>query len=570
VLPGEEPDLPHDRPIHHLKLDATRLPGLWLGALVLAAFLVWRWHGYSAAVDLNPVDEFFYLDAGRKFLRGESLPTMAWAPVYSVLLALLHEALPPDVWCFDTMSLLARICLALACWWAFFPVLGVPFALLMGAWLASLDAVTSDTVAGASAIGNVYVVGFAFCAVTCGLWLRGKQGAASLLAICLCLIRGEYAIWFAVLAVTGWRGLRAKSAGLRLGVAAIAGALFALTTMAPSAKDRSWLAFQQHYGRHAMETRLVAQHGSIENMTPAQILDAAEKIGRAFVHPDAIVAEDFDGAISLTQAMWRSPLRYSAYVAHNVVLAARSIDGVVVPKKFGGRMLAILVGIAALFGVFVLLVRARGGCGLHARLAGCGGAGIVALLPSLAMTGLRGELALPFAMVVVCVGLLGVSAALARVTMREGSGWTSWTAAVAGILALACLGGAPYQDAGSQPTPLRDTLACMQSLDAATGRTLVATNALYPFHVVGSVDGVSCVGIGDLGGFAPGSVPTSLAAARMDAVVMDCALAFELRNQPEALAALQGSDWQVVKRVGQSVVYRRATKQFPRVNSSGS
>lgn len=562
--------MPHDRSLQRHERDAARLPGLWLGALVLAAFLVWRWHGYSAAVDLNPIDEFYYLDAGSKFLRGEALPTMAWAPVYSVLLALLHEALPPDVWCFDVMSLVARSCLALACWWAFLPVIGAPFALLLGAWMASLDVVTSDTVAGASAIGNVYVVASACCAVTCGLWVRGRHGAASLLAICLSLIRGEYALWFAVLAVTGWRELGAKSAGLRIGVASIACFLCALSTMAPSAKDRSWLAFQQHYGRHAMETRLVAQHGSIENMTPAQILDAAESIGRAFVHPDAIVAEDFDGATSLTQAMWRAPSRYSAYVAHNAMQAVRSIDGLAVPKKVGGRTLAVVLGIAGLLGGCVVLVRAGSGCGLHARLAGCGVAGVAALAPPLAMTGLRGELALPFVTVVVCVGLSGMAAALAMLTKRDGSGWMSWTVALAGILALACFGGVPYQDAGSRPTPLRDTLACMQALDAADGRTLVATNALYPFHVGRSADDVACVGIGDLGGLAPGSVPTILAAAGIDAVIWDCALAFELRNQPEALATLQGTDWRVVKQVGQSVIYRRAAKRVPRATSSRS
>lgn len=233
-------------------------------------------------------------------------------------------------------------------------------------------------------------------------------------------------------------------------------------------------------------------------------------------------------------------------------------------------MFAIVVWIAGLLGGCVLLVRAGSGCGLHARLAGCGVASIAALAPPLAMTGLRGELALPFAMVVACVGMSGVASVLAMFTKREGSDWMSWTAALAGILALACLGGVPYQDAGSRPTPLRDTLACMQSLDAADGKVLVATNVLYPFHVGRSANGVSCVGTGDLGGLAPGNVPARLAAAGIDAVIWDCALAFELRNHPEALLALQRSDWQIVKQVGQSVIYRRAAKHVPERTGSGS
>lgn len=529
-----------------------------MAAGLLVAFVVWRWRGYTQSVDLHAYDEFHYLNAGLRLWRLEALPELAWAPAYSAVLALLHLALPDGAWCFDLMNFLVRLGVAVACWWAFRPVLPSVACWLLGVWLTLLDCLTLDVGAGVMAGGNVYGFGLACLVVALGCWLRRRVLFAVLACSVLVCVRGEYGVFVLALFIFGW--LLRVDGRLRFVVGALAAlALLAMATLAPSAKARSWLAFEQHYARFAMHQRLLDRYVSIDRMTRSEIMDALAAINGAFDEPWPVISEDYPGARTLGDAVRIAPQRVMAFAIANAKAAPAGVIGAVSPAALGrASVLFALAGLALIGAARHGICAWRGSRRARRVLAGLL-ACCVTVLPSFFLTGLRTELALPLGLAVMLCAACGLSACLERL-LGPSHVYGAWIGvAVALLIAVAQGLPKPYASAGQESMPVRDTLAALQEFrqDLTSSKFLVAKNCAFAFKRLCWQQGANFVDSGPFSAAGPEDAARLLAERGVNLVVWDRWLAFELRNAPAMLAELQGANWRRQARSGSSDVFVR-------------
>jgi hypothetical protein len=530
-----------------------------LAAGLIVAIAAWRWWGMASSVDLHAHDEFYYLTSGLQMWRGESFPELAWGPAYAAMLALLHHVMPEGVYCFDVMNLLVRVALAFACWWAFRPVLPAGVAWSLGIWLTLLDPLTCDTGAGVMAGGNVYGFGLVWLVFVMGAWLRRRLALALLGACVLVAVRTEYVVFTNILFCGGWLLCVDRRRRVMAGCAVGAIGLLAFAALERSAQARTWLAFEQHYARHAMYHRLHARHGNGEGMTTEAILDAAATINKAFAEPRAIMNEEFPGANNMREAFATAPERAFAYAVSNARAAPAIIVAGMAPRALAGPWLLLFVGALALYGAVHQVGGALRRSRKDRRLFLLIMASLAMLLPSIVITGLRTDLCLP-ANVALAVG--------------AGFGTSKWLKAMLGrkrgsitcsVIACVLLAGAllslsrPYISAGQESTPVRDTLAILLQMgnEPLEGKVLVASNIPYPYSVLACAKARSTIGSEAFASATTGYVARLMRDHGVSMVIWDRWLAFELRNAPSVQAELQGGKWRMQARIGRSELYVR-------------
>ncbi|MBK8975955.1 MAG: HEAT repeat domain-containing protein [Planctomycetes bacterium] len=432
---------------------ATRLQRLapWLECAVIVAAALWTFAGLANALDLHAADEAGYLERGRRLLSGDvAADLFAWAPTTCLSLgvadALWPARLAPDV--VQPAWIAAQ---AAGLWWLARSAL--PRGLAVAAalvWLAS-DAVIGD---GRSMQPSPYAVSTALLFWGLGCIVRTGsrwRSAAGLLLLGLAMLdRAELAVPAGACALgLVALDLRRRRLGLvSTGLALLVAAALAATFLSPPHRARSWLTFEQHYaGRTA--AREAARDGGDDRAELLAALGASRDYR-------AILARDFPGATSLSQAIASSPSHYASYAWSNALELPRMFRGLAGSHWSWTPLPAAGTGLGALLLVaLTLLVPAR-----RRALAGA-----LAALPPATRVAIGSGLATVVTAVLLAPRVQVLFAALPALATGVGLALVAWLPArarapVGWTLAALVLGGLlagprRYPDAPRDGMPLR-------------------------------------------------------------------------------------------------------------------
>lgn len=332
--------------------NAARLLAAAEAAALLA--LVWmQWIGVGDHKDLHPWDELRYYWAGVDLLAGV-LPALEWAPLYSLAYAAL-SLLPIDGHVPDTMCSLCAFAAPLALWWALRAVVPSPIAVAAAAWFLTSPVALYSRPEGPSVLPSVYVFSAVFAFLAVGALARKRLWVAFALLVVVASTRTEALPWLlavAVIAATS-RAVRDQRPAA-LAMVAIATCMTVLSLLHPGYRERSWLAFQQSYGRDACLAELADEWARLEgNVDPARAQQLPYLLDAAFHDPSRYIARDFDGASSVLSAMRSNPEAFFAKVEANLLQLPTTLGyawrTTLLPPVWSVRCLSVL-GLIALLG----------------------------------------------------------------------------------------------------------------------------------------------------------------------------------------------------------------------------
>jgi hypothetical protein len=412
------------------------------------------------------------------------------------------------------------------------------------------------------------------------------------------LTRAEYSPWLAVFGLL----VAAQAKGpfaiwRRAWIVLLAITPFVVGVAHPDFRARSWLAFKQHYGQKAQVEALEHEwRESQGNVSPQRIQEALHELEMSFAEPDRWIAKDFGAAGSPLEALSANPKRFLWHVS-NVIGGLPLSLAIAFSAWFAPWLhyswLSLMICVLAAFGWGLPVGPARMlcvGAMMHVKLLLV--CSPLALLASL-MVGARPELALPVVpAIMVCVGggvvrwitlltqsraskagcdpcpTLGseseakpvagvgdwIDVGLRRSPARHGSGAESaalaTVAAVVGLVGM--LVGGPFRDP-DKPTAYRDGLTLLESGLPAEAKRVLTNYWRMPLRLIHRPD---------LQPIWPSLGPTDslsvfLQQHRVDAIHVNPALLFQLRNVPDAFQAVQGGGWRLAGQKGSSMLYVR-------------
>jgi hypothetical protein len=261
---------------------------------VVSAFGFWR------VLDLHTADETVYLRAGQELLALEADPEelVAWGWPYALLSALLglvfDGALQQDV-------LLALVALlsTLALFQALTAVASDATAVLVaGLWATA-------SIARGNHLG-VYLFTAALVFLAFGAFARGRPAWGTAWLFLAACTRAELVPWMLLAGLLVLRSERRCGAWL-----AGLGALLLVThALVPATRERSWLAFSQHY---ALD-RWQEEASGTEALDPlVRRRDRRLALGR----PEERLSADFGDCESLVCAALHAPGRVAAHLGRN-------------------------------------------------------------------------------------------------------------------------------------------------------------------------------------------------------------------------------------------------------------
>ncbi len=313
--------------------------------LVVVVFQLYAAHGFETVLDLHVSDECAYLGSGRKLFEGSPdwRGLVAWSGPYHVLYGLLDLAhLGTRVQ--DVMCVLLALASSFALLWA-----------LSG--LASLEAAAAATflcACGSPYVGfmnGVYVFGATVLFLAAGFLVRGREVLGATFALLAAATRPELMPWM------GSAGLVAALLGRRRAglVVAVGAAALLVLQLSVDDRDRSGLAFRQHYAHGAAERKL-REAGSAGS--------AAERPGQAFADADRWVRESFGDARTLPRALAANPRELGRHVLGNLSDGADQLiplAGRFPASRAAQRGVALVLGFLAVLGLVDLVGAMRRG-----------------------------------------------------------------------------------------------------------------------------------------------------------------------------------------------------------------
>lgn len=509
--------------------------GLLLVVLQLALL-----RGFTNHLDLHPSDGVLYVRNGLLLLRGEPPANLlAWGPVLAVGYAGLHAAGVAVEHLHDVMTALVAVGSTLGLFWLLAGACGARPALLLAALWASGPVVLNPSDSWAPPPTYLLAAALAWSAL--GFVLRGRHRLAVVLFALAALERGEVALVL-LLGSAAWWWLAPARRGRRaaLAVFAVAAALFALHQLHGPARDRTWLAFRQHYAG-AMAMREQRTDGYDE---PAG---------------DALIARDFPGATSPLSAAASNPGAVLAHAMHSALALPDAVAALCLtpfahapPWRWGCLC---LVGAA----LGVVLLRGRGRRRLSRLLRGrrvllgalaAGGAGSLA---TVLLLWARPVLLWPLVpLLTVPVGL-----ALSALPLRRRVGpWPAFGL----VAAFAALAPRPFGDDVVGLREVRATLHLLQRHEFAPTDVLCAEHAKLLLALVGGARGVRPVSWSELraGKETAAGCAAAFAQARPDLLVVGpSTLAAGGLLAPALTQELDSDRWEIDDYYFPVLLYRR-------------
>lgn len=531
-----------------------------LEALALLVFVVVFARGREHAVDLHLWDELVSYWAGHDLVRGLVWPDLAWSPLHALVYGLLSLA-PVEVPAVDAMALFVFAAVVLAAH-GFVRALAPPwlatgFAMLL-AWSPVLS---QQSRVGQPGLPTVYAFALALALVAAALQARGRTAAAAIALGLAASSRSELVPWFAGFAAfaIALPPLRRRRR-LAVGLGAVALALLCIVVLSPPHRDRSWLAFCQHYARQACLRELALEWERAQGkVDPERLRLAPFELQRAFDDPSPWIARELPGATSLGSAILVAPQQVFAHMEQNLLQLPTAVATALRPafaSEDAGRNGFFAATGLALVG---LLVRRKREPQLlrtdERRLwPWLAGASVLSLVGPL-LVAARSELCLPVAVLVLGFLAHGL-AGLLPARWREPSPSTSWAAiALAGAFALvAACSWVPVPFAGSTPALRhRDEVAMLQRELPAGPVVLLSWWWDEPLRLLGRSD----VERRSLWGVAAEPFAPLLDAWKVTAVLVTPELEFELQRFADAKAVLAASPWRLANERGEVRLYVR-------------
>ncbi|MCC6672100.1 MAG: hypothetical protein IT458_13645, partial [Planctomycetes bacterium] len=442
----------------------------------------------------------------------------------------------------------------LALWWALRACVPAPLALLAGVWLATSPVVLESTTIGGYPIPHVYTFHAFLVAIAVGCVARGRVAAGALVLAAAVTDRAEFAPWFLCFAILASAAspLRAHRS-MALVLAGLALVLLAVPLLHAGHRERSWLAFRQHYARGAVYQDLLrewAEGGG--SLDPQRVQTAARDLEAAFTHPDERVQRDFPGAASLADALRIDPARLLGHVERNLCMLPASLSvtlsSTLLPPALPWWSLAALGGCVA------------AGWWRRRHAAGPSGSDPRRLLPVFLLTSpaallvplvvwSRPELALPvfpLAAWIVCGGACGL--------LPSGERWRR-RLALAGpalVLGIAWLVPGPF----TGPAPAlqhRDSLELLRRCLPPGEVRLLSTWTAFQLRLL-ERPGIAAVTLG-----APGdrTFAQVLAEERVDHVLRTPQLELQASGLKDLATTLEGNGWREVARQNAVRLYAR-------------
>jgi hypothetical protein len=532
------------------------LQGFGLVALIA---LQTRWiAGYSSQMDIHIADELMYLWMMRDALVDGGAVNLSLCPLYSTAYFALDSVSWP-VHTPDVMFMTMAVALPVALWWALFPLCGNTIAWLAACWFGASPVLVPAHASGLMSGPAVYAFTATLGVLGLGLVARNKAWWGLMFLSLAALTRAEYSPWIAtsalVIAVSS-RGFsthmhRAAFAGLGM-IPLFLGALHV------DFKDKSWLAFRQHYGQQAQIEAHRLEYEAIQGvMPPGRIEEAAQERFTSFDYPDKWIERDFPGADSAWSAARVNPDRFIWHVSRVAREMPTGVGYMMSPwfapqAAFSGWMLVLLC--VAVIGWI------RSAVGSPCRLPFPNKEVValmvlspLALVGSL-MVGPRPELALPLApglLVLLGGGLRRWFKASASDEWQSLQRQAIAVFAVIGVI-IATVSSGPFERP-AVPLPYRDGVVLLkETLPVGARRVLTTFTPML----------VRLTGRGDVQFVPPdigpgGSLKAHLDQNRVDAIHVNPALLFQLRNVPDAFQAVQAGGWRLAGQRGSSMLYVR-------------
>ncbi len=493
-------------------------------AALVVAFQVAMLVGFDAHIDLQLADEVIYQEQGHALLRGEPEAKMlGYGPVYSPLYALVQLFPLRGAEVQDAVTWITGIGGPLALWWALRGFAGPVAAVLGAAWWGGAPLVIGFPV-------RIYVFTAIFWLLALGAVARGRTTLALTLLAVAAFNRLEHLPWLGLagvlVAVHGWR-TRGRRAGLR-GVlfAAIAAGLMVTLTTSPSARQHSWLAFQDHYAGHAASP-------------PGQ----PPRISTPLAQQRQVVARDFGAADSVLAAGRANPGALARHVLRNAGFVPSNIaENLTTPWRHAplvrwGALL--LVGLLALAG----LGRSRIPISADAHLLLWSAWAVV---PGLLLVYPRSGFVLAASLSLLIAVMRAAdagAAAVARALPRRAAHAMAGAALVAPLLFAAAVGG-PHRQAPASSCPGRDAIRVLQRA-AIDSHDRVGGSAAHGLLRLANLDAVP-VGL------------NATAASPLDADwVLLCAWDIGSPAEAAALVQLGGEHWRLVDAGWSTSLFRR-------------
>lgn len=529
--------------------------------VALLAVVAYRSTGYAEFVDLHWADEFGYLTSGKRFFETGQPPSVAWAPFYASVLAAVDALLPPDVFVFDVMFVACRCLVAAATYWAVRPMAHPILAATTGLWILLSDRLSCDTSPGLLAVGNVYSMGLALFACVWGCLLRGRLVAAAAWSVALVMVRGEYAVWVLAMAI-GVLTLRVRvprwSNAMWIAMGAL---LVAIATLPADARARSWLAFRQHYGGHAMTVRLREAYGETPRLTDAEALQAVYAIEKAAELPDEVIREDFGPVTGTAQALLANPGRFLGFVGSNLRGGPYMLNRSLAPNWSQSAWIVLAIWVATVGGVAFAARCAWRGSWRHGTALAAGFAALPAAAAATSLTMPRFELLFS----VTFAALFFAAVGMERARVALGLSCRESRCAIAVVVWFAVLQCAVlprhFARRGEEPLPVRDSLtALLRAKPAENSKVLTSEWMVLPvdaLHELGRLPRLEVSTLRNLRFLAPANGGASLVERGIEAVVWDRRLEFESTMAPGLKAQLDLPPWRRASSVGGTVLYLR-------------
>ncbi|MEQ1634754.1 MAG: hypothetical protein ABL997_20410 [Planctomycetota bacterium] len=530
--------------------NAARLLAAAEAAALLA--LVWmQWIGVGHHKDLHPWDELHYYWAGVDLLAGV-LPALEWAPLYSLAYAAL-SLLPIDGHVPDTMCSLCAFAAPLALWWALRCIVPSPIAVAAAAWFLTSPVALYSRPEGPSVLPSVYVFSAVFAFLAVGALARNRLWLAFALLVVVSSIRAEALPWLlavTVVAATS-RSLRDRR-GAAMAMVVIALCLTALSLLHPGYRDRSWLAFQQSYGRDACLSDLAEEWVRLDGkVDPARAQQLPHLLDAAFHDPWPYVERDFEGASSVLSAMMANPQAFFAKVEANLLQLPTTLGyawrTTLLPPDWSVRCLCVLV-LIALVGWWRERFRRR-----------IDGDGARRLLPRLLWTSplvlaiplcvsSRPELALPTIPLVAWFVGRGVALVVPSLWQRRSVA----IATIALVLGLALAVPGPFRGP-AEPMQYRDGVTLLREQLPRHEVRLMSTFWAPLLRLIPRSDVISL----ELRACGQETLASCLAAGDANAVLVTPQFEHESARFPDGLAPLHAEPWRLVAQRGDCRLYTR-------------